>query len=526
MAEVLPWDMPTAEMEPPGEPWLWPEPEEIPASLRPVPSFNERMLPEPFRKWLVDIADRMQCPLDFTAAASVLMTAGVIGRRISIFPKQLDDWLVIPNLWGGIVGRPGTLKSHAAAEVFEPLKDLQEAAREENKLETHRQKADVEILKARRDAIKGALQKAVKAENEQEIDRLKECLIEIDTEEEADRPLRKRYIVNDATVEKLGIILEQNPKGILLYRDELAGFFATLDKQGHEPDRTFYLESWNGTGGYDYDRIGRDDVFIKAACVSLFGTIQPGKLERYLTGALRNYTEDGLFQRLQILVYPDKGAAGAYIDREPDSSAKERAYKLIARLDKANPEDFGAVPVDGKATHALRFSAAAQECFIDWTNTLEKALSKDDETEVIISHLSKYRSLMPSLALLFHLCDIADGKATPGPVSLEATQRAAAWTAYLEQHARRIYGMAANAELEAARLLIKKIKAGKLDTEFRAADIVRKGWTQLNSTEQVHAALNVLADYGWVRRVEIPSSERGGRPGALYQVNPKQEATG
>ena len=50
----------------------------------------------------------------------------------------------------------------------------------------------------------------------------------------------------------------------------------------------------------------------------------------------------------------------------------------------------------------------------------------------------KYRSLMPSLALIGHLIDgVAGG--TTGPVSRAAAARAVAWCEYLQGHARRLY---------------------------------------------------------------------------------------
>ena len=33
--------------------------------------------------------------------------------------------------------------------------------------------------------------------------------------------------------------------------------FKSLDKNGHENDRQFYLEGWNGNGEHDADRVGR-----------------------------------------------------------------------------------------------------------------------------------------------------------------------------------------------------------------------------------------------------------------------------
>ena len=50
-------------------------------------------------------------------------------------------------------------------------------------------------------------------------------------------PIRRRFIVNDATIEVLGVVLKTNPYGALLFRDELAGFLRQMDRQGHEGDR-------------------------------------------------------------------------------------------------------------------------------------------------------------------------------------------------------------------------------------------------------------------------------------------------
>lgn len=95
-------------------------------------------------------------------------------------------------------------------------------------------------------------------------------------------PIRRRYITNDPTVEKLGEILNQNPNGVLVSRDELVGLLRNLDKTGQEAARAFYIEAWNGNGRFTYDRVGRGTVDIEAAIVSIVGCIQPGPLRGYL----------------------------------------------------------------------------------------------------------------------------------------------------------------------------------------------------------------------------------------------------
>ena len=124
----------------------------------------------------------------------------------------------------------------------------------------------------------------------------------------------------------------ENPSGLLLYRDELMGFLKTLEKQGHEGDRAFYLESWNGTGSYSYDRIGRGSLFIPSNTVGVLGGIQPGKISSYIRGCASGENDDGLISRIQILVYPDTDKPYKHVDRSPDTEAKNRAYEVFRKL--------------------------------------------------------------------------------------------------------------------------------------------------------------------------------------------------
>src|SRR5690606_21503852 len=126
-------------------------------------------------------------------------------------------------------------------------------------------------------AIKEQLIKAVKKSNEKEINHLKEMLVKKMNELDESTPKAKRYKTNDATIEKLSNILLDNPNGIMIIRDELAGWLSSLQKFGREGDREFYLESWNGYGSYTVDRVGRGTIHIPSLCLSIFGGIQPSK---------------------------------------------------------------------------------------------------------------------------------------------------------------------------------------------------------------------------------------------------------
>jgi len=66
----------------------------------------------------------MPCPPDFIAAAVLVALGSIIGARCAIKPKSNDDWLVVPNLLGGIVGDPSTKKSPAWSVALKPMDHL------------------------------------------------------------------------------------------------------------------------------------------------------------------------------------------------------------------------------------------------------------------------------------------------------------------------------------------------------------------------------------------------------------------
>ena len=131
--------------------------------------------------------------------------ATVVGRRVGIRPKRKDDWLVVPNLWGGVVGRPGVLKTPAIQEPLRPLWCLEyEAGRAYDQAVTLWQVQQI-IADAEKEATKRKIRDAVK--NGEDATGLAENLLA----SQGSSPIRGRYVVNDSTVEKLGELLNQNP---------------------------------------------------------------------------------------------------------------------------------------------------------------------------------------------------------------------------------------------------------------------------------------------------------------------------
>jgi hypothetical protein len=142
----------------------WPEPEPLHDVLRPVPELPEELIPPSLQNWVQDVAHRMQVPLCFTAVSAFVVAGSLIGTGCGIRPKEQDDWLVVPNLWGGLVAVPGKLKSPALGAITEPLKllEAEEESLYEYRMETYRvQKAEFD---SRRKALDELMKAAAKKE--------------------------------------------------------------------------------------------------------------------------------------------------------------------------------------------------------------------------------------------------------------------------------------------------------------------------------------------------------------------------
>jgi hypothetical protein len=204
------------------------------------------------------------------------------------------SWWENPRLWVLLVGDPSTKKTPEINAATAPLEEHQEC-----------------IL-------------------QQYIERLQEW----EADEEASKASKPkpppRFVVFDTTIEKLGDLLARSPKGLLVKRDEFAGWIGAMEKyasaRGAGADRGFWLKAYDG-GAYSVDRVSRGENWIQNLSVSLIGGIQPARLAE-----LHSLTSDGLLQRfLPVMLGPSRLAL--------DQPSNEEDYgKLVRKLILARPE--------------------------------------------------------------------------------------------------------------------------------------------------------------------------------------------
>lgn len=484
----------------------WPELRPLASTRQPVEPFDEALLPEAFRPWVMDAADRMQAPPDFTAVAIMVAASSVIGRKRVIQPKRRDDWQVTPNLWGCVVGRPGAMKSPALNAGLMFLHRLAAQARDAHQEAVREHEVNLELADFTREEVRKKAKDAAKKGDHQAAHDL---LMDAKRAEEEPAPPMRRPIVNDATVEALGEILIDNPTGTLAYRDELVGLLKSLDAQGQEGARAFYLTAYDGDKDHTFDRIGRGkNLHIPAVCFGLIGGIQPSKLRSYVRDAVTGSSgDDGLLQRFGLAVYPDMPTTFQPVDRWPDTSAKAKAMDVFERLEAMMPGDDGD-PI------ALHFDDEAIELFVEWHVDHMRLLRSGSLHPALESHLTKYLKLIPALALV---CALVDGR--DEAVGRTDVSRAIAWSLYLRSHAERIYAEGGNQTIENARTIERHIRRGALADGFTTREVRRKGWAGLASREAVEEALEALEDHGHIRK-EPSAPDSTGRPTTRYRINP------
>jgi putative DNA primase/helicase len=485
------------------------EPIPLPSELLPVEPFDFALLPYSLQPWAQDICERMQCPPDFVGVAIMVSLSAVIGRKIGIRPQQKTDWTVTPNLWGLVVGRPGTMKSPSLEAAMAPLNRLVAEANKVFAENDEEYQKELVIVNMRNEANKRAAVKKLSKSSDADISDLLSCNM-------PEAPILQRYKTNDSTPASLGELLRQNQNGILVYRDEIVSLLKGLDKEDQAEGRGFYLTGWNGDSPYTLDRMGRGfNLHIDAVCLSLLGGTQPGRLSEYVRQAVKGgIADDGLMQRFGLTVWPDNGPPFKNVDRYPDTDKKNEAFKVFDYLDKIDLEAIGAQQDkdfngEYEGIPYLRFDNDAHELFLEWRIALENSLRGDELTPALESHFSKYKKIVPAMALIIHL---ATG--STGPVDKVATLQALAWGGYLESHARRIYGAGTQPAVATAKAILAKIKTGALPaTGFSSKDVWRPQWSKLSDSQQVNEGLQLLVDYYWLVEERI---DTGGRPSTVY----------
>lgn len=454
------------------------------------PELNADMLPASVAAFVMDVADRQGSPRAFVAVSLLSAFAGMIGNRVRLRPKSQDDWEIAVTLWAMLVGEPSLMKSPALAAGTAPL--LQLEARHMALFDADRDtQVNQELERYKKREMLRRVEAAVRAGDDEAAFELLSAAAE--PEQKHHRP---RLVLHDVSPAKLVELLGRHPQGLFMIADELPRLLARLTAKGGAVERALFLQLFNGTTPFTYDRQGRPEIRIPAATLSLAGTIQPAKLAKLIHDSASD-GDDGLLSRFQLAVWPDARALTIAADRSPDQAVMKEMEAIFER-------GYGYRLAD--VPKVFRFSPEAQSIYDGWAPGIRQR--SNAHSGHMRSHLVKLERTICVLALIFELTD--ECGQTVGAPSLS---RALLWADFLEGHAAKILRIGGSGSAAAAIWN----KRALLGDRFTPRDVYRAQWAGLDKPSVV-AGLARLERMGRVTRAVRQS---GGRPSVEYRWTPR-----
>jgi len=465
--------------------------------------FPVACLPPACRRYVQELSQAVGADPSFAALALLATMAGAIGntRRISI--KR--DWQAPAVIWAVLVGESGTLKTVVLKHVLAPV-----YRRQADALKTHRAATDqyrAELMAYRQDVK--VREKSSRAGGKP-------------PPVEPQPPVLERFVVSDTTVEALADRLQDNPRGLLLARDELSGWVGSFNqyKNVRGADEARWVTMFDASNLL-VDRKTGDTVtvFVPSAAVSIVGGIQPGILRRMLTA---EYQESCLAARLLMVMPPRR--AKRWTERELPASEERRLADLCANLWKltADVDDNGEprprnlpLAADARSVFAVFVTAHGQEA-AELTGSMAAARAK----------LESYAARLALVIQLARWAENPEGNGSgPSEVSAESVRAALGVVEWAKQETRRVYAMLTEGEggQEAREILDLVARRGG---KITARDLCKAMLKRFPTSDDAELYLRGLVRAGVGAWQDRGTGPQGGRPTRDFVLTQGELPTG
>jgi hypothetical protein len=355
-------------------------------------------LPVVTRTFVSEAAAAIGCPPEMIAVPLLGTLSAGIGASRMVQLKR--GWQEGATLFLAVVGRPGSKKSPAAKAATAPAWERQ-----------------AELRRTYRD--------------EREVYEDEESEDEEPAPGSPDEPKLGRTVVEDTTTEALCQILEENPRGVLVGKDELTGWLRSMNQYkagGKGSDRQVWLSLWSNHPTV-IDRKGKaEPIFVPRPFVSLVGSVQPEVLPELARGP-----NDGLLDRF-LVSYPElkrTPISDAEISNEASAEVKQLYGKLV---DLRMSEDESGVPYPA----VVPLSPDAWKVFKEVSDSLADEAYAPGFPTPLVGAWSKLEAYLARLSLILALCRVAE---QGGEEQVEAWDvlMASGLVDYFKAHAHRVH---------------------------------------------------------------------------------------
>ncbi len=466
-----------------------------------VPAFQPfpvDCLPEPVASFVRECSLAIGCDPAFIAIPLLVGFASAVGNARRIRLKR--GWTEPCVLWAALIAESGEMKSPALELALRAVRQRQERLMREHAEQMRQYERELEVHERHKADRKNS----------------KECSEPLP--EAPTQPRCRRCWADDVTIEALAVLLQQNPRGLLLIKDELAGLlhFDRYAKHGRGAEVSRWLEMHGGRA-LIVDRRASGTVCVPRAGVSVVGGIQPGPLRRALG---REHRENGLAARIFMCMPPRRGKRWTDDDIDPASEAIiGRIFEGLYELESARDEYGEECPV------VLGLTPAAKTVWVRYYDA--HAAEQTNLTGDLAASWSKLYGGAARLALVLHCVrQIANDPRNPPLLdpnaidqhSMKAAIRLAQWFAH---EARRLFAVLQETESHTQqRQLVELIQR-------RGGVVSVREWQRVrnhSSAAAAEAELELIVENGSARWEPSEPGGRGGRPSKRLVLNPPARA--
>jgi hypothetical protein len=449
---------------------------------------------------VAETAAAVGCDEAYVALPALTVTGAAIGTTTRLELKA--GYAAPPILWTAIVGESGTAKTPALSAALEHVRQYESRLREEARQEFDDHADRVELYEKAKAAWRSSKQS------------------EEGPPRRPQEPAGRRALVVDSTVEALAVVMADNSRGLLLARDELAGWLGSMDRYagkaaGGGSDEAFFLSAYNGIP-HDVDRRtgGRRNIHVRQAALWITGGIQPAVLQRHLGTERR---ESGLLARLLLAAPPARPQT--WSEAEVSFFTKQSFADTLDRLYRLEPD----ADAEGRERPRLvGLSSDAKRLWITFHD--DHAAELAGYVGDLAAAWSKLRDTCARLALIVHKARLAAGENVSEDVLDAASiERAIRLIGWFKHETRRVYALLAESEVDRAvrqsddRLAAFVVRHGG---RLAVRDVVA-GCRWIADADAAEEALQRLVDAGRGQWLDKPTTEQGGRPARLFVLKPE-----
>jgi hypothetical protein len=461
-----------------------------------VPAFPLDVLPPEWARWVEDTAQAAGTPVDYVAQSVLAAIASLCGA--GVMARVSASWAEPLVLWQALVGWPSSGKSPALAAVRRLLDEIEDGLRAGDDVRLNRHLARVDAARLAADQWRERYAIAIRQ-----------------GATPPERPMEANYeegfvpaqiLVGDATLEAMADVVAGNPRGVILWRDELAAWLANLGRYANGgSDRAHWLEAWAAAGITINRRSRGKPLHLRKFPVSVIGSIQPDRIAEALQGG-------------------DDGMAARFLYTWPDPAP----YRPLGQLSLANDDAALArlqqIAAFAGSVEQPRSIGFDDEAFVLLDGFLAELHGRVLEAEGLeTGWLGKGRGTVARLAAMLAL--LAWSEQEPGAAAPTVTREALIaaielWQSYLWPHARTVFNRAGRTERDRhARRVIRWLRQNKVATVTRQ-EMRRDALAQAIDGQETDRVALRLEDAG-VLRFDVPEYQGRGRPVKRWLVNPR-----